>query len=487
MKSEKRFIAFMLLTAVVSFLAYINTISYPFVFNTISLIQENEAIKSLKNIPYFFQKPEPLYSPISTATFAVDYSLYGLNASGFRITNIILHTIATVLVGIFSLAFLDRKGAVFSALIFAVHPIHTEAVAGIAGRGEALATIFAIISFKLFLRSGERLSYIASIFAFLLALASSKTSVILPLLLIIYSLYFTDRKAALRVIPHFIISVFYLMLYFMLNQGSYLKDVSLYTHLLTSIKILGIYFKLIFLPIGLNAWYDFPAPDKLLTFWTVFALQVFAVILILAFFSYRFSPRISFIAIFIFLTLIPSIHILPERVLAKEYYLYLPSISFSLLVGMLFERIGQKSMRMAGSLFMIPLILFSILVFQRNTVWRDNFVLIKDIAAKSPESAVIHYNMGVTYDDKGMFNDAIKEYELSIKLNPQLPDPYYNIACIYSKQTNVEDALKALKWALAHGFNPELLKTDPDLDPIRKEPGFIELVERMKKSGEFYH
>ena len=210
-------------------------------------------------------------------------------------------------------------------------------------------------------------------------------------------------------------------------------------------------------------------------------------ILILAFFSYRFSPRISFIAIFIFLTLIPSIHILPERVLAKEYYLYLPSISFSLLVGMLFERIGQKSMRMAGSLFMIPLILFSILVFQRNTVWRDNFVLIKDIASKSPESAVIHYNMGVTYDDKGMFNDAIKEYELSIKLNPQLPDPYYNIACIYSKQGNVEDALKALKWALAHGFNPELLKTDPDLDPIRKEPGFIELVERMKKSGEFYH
>lgn len=482
MKIEKRFIAFMSLTAAVSFLVYLNTIPYPFVFNTVGVVQENEAIKSLKNILSFFINPAPFFSPLAVTTFAVDYFLWGMNAIGFRITNIILHALTSVLVGLFSLYFLDKRGAVFSALIFALHPAHTEAVTGIAGRGEMLAAIFTLVSFALFLKQESKWLYAASLFAFLLAIFSSKTTLALPILLAVYSLYFIDKKSVIRTIPYFIFSALYLLLYISLNRGSYLEDVSIYSHILASLKVFGIYIRLILFPVALNAWYDFPFPAKLLAFEVIFPLQILLILSLCMIVLYNYSKRISFGLAIIFLTLLPSLHIIPQKVLVKEEYLYLPIVGFSMLVGILFEKIGQKSMRMAGLLFLIPLIVFSILVFQRNTLWRDNSSILKDAVAKSPDSAILHYNMGVVYDDKDLFNEAVKEYEAAIKLNPRMVDAYYNIACIYSKQGNIEGGFKALKWAAAYGLRDiKGLLTDPDLERLRQEAEFGELIESIKK------
>ncbi|HBR16274.1 MAG: hypothetical protein A3G39_11585 [Deltaproteobacteria bacterium RIFCSPLOWO2_12_FULL_43_16] len=482
MKVEKRFIAFMSLTAAVSFLAYLNAAAYPFVFNTISLIQENEALKTLKNIPSFFTEPAPFFSPLAMAAFAVDYSMWGMNSIGFRITNIILHALTSVLVGLFLLYFLNRRGAVFSALIFALHPAHTEAVTGIAGRGEILAAIFTLVSFALFLKQESKWLYAASLFAFLLALLSSKTTLALPILLAVYSLYFIDKKSVIRTIPYFIFSALYLLLYISLNRGSYLEDISIYSHILSSLKVFGIYIRLILFPVGLNAWHDFPVPAKLLSFDIVFPLQMFLILTLCLIALYSYSKRISFALLFILLTLLPSLHIIPQMMLMKEAYLYLPLIGFSLLIGVLFEKGGEKSIKLAGSIFLLPIVIFSVIILQRNAVWKDNFTILRDAAAKSPDSAILHYNMGVVYDDNGLFNEAVKEYETAIKLNRRMVDAYYNIACVYSKQGNIEGGFKALKWATAYGFRDiNKLLTDPDLERLRHETEFSDIIESIKK------
>jgi hypothetical protein len=162
--TEKRLnSAFILLVFLFSLIVFINSINNEFTFKTVGIIQDNESIRSFSNIPSFFLEADTTQpSPLTETTFAVDYSLWGERAQGFRLTNILLHALASILVFIFASAFIDKWWALFAALVFAVHPVHTEPVTGIAGRGEVLATVLMLLSLRLFSARGSLLSYLHS-------------------------------------------------------------------------------------------------------------------------------------------------------------------------------------------------------------------------------------------------------------------------------------------------------------------------------------
>ncbi len=160
-----------LIIIAVTFLTFYNSLSNEFVFDDESVILNNSSIQSLSSIPKYFTADEGFhkvigryYRPLVSATYAADYSIWGLNPFGFHMTNIIIYIIACLLLfRIFSVLFWRYKFrnlfSLFATLIFAVHPVHTEAVSWVSGRTDSLVTMFFFGSFLCYLEFTKEMEY----------------------------------------------------------------------------------------------------------------------------------------------------------------------------------------------------------------------------------------------------------------------------------------------------------------------------------------
>ncbi|XP_064335233.1 protein O-mannosyl-transferase TMTC1 isoform X1 [Camelus dromedarius] len=118
------------------------------------------------------------YRPLCVLTFKLNIFLTGMNPFYFHAVNVILHCLVTLVLMYTcdKTVFKNRGLAFVTALLFAVHPIHTEAVAGIVGRADVLACLLFLLAFLSYNRSvdqccaGERVPPTASPFFLLLSL-----------------------------------------------------------------------------------------------------------------------------------------------------------------------------------------------------------------------------------------------------------------------------------------------------------------------------
>jgi hypothetical protein len=135
-------------------LVYLNAFGGDFVLDDIRLIRDNLRIRALENIPGLFVSPywdlegaHALYRPLVLATYAVNYAIGGLSTYGYTAVNITLHVAVSL---VLFLLVRSLGGSLFvatvSGLLFAVHPVHTEAVTGISGRPELLAALFFLLA-----------------------------------------------------------------------------------------------------------------------------------------------------------------------------------------------------------------------------------------------------------------------------------------------------------------------------------------------------
>jgi len=186
-----------LIPAVVAVLVFANSLSNGFALDDIPLVRDNPGIHSLSGLPSLFARgywpgdaAAGLYRPLTLASLALNRALTGPGAWGFHAGNVLLHG----LVCFFAWYALRRAGgyygtALAGALLFAVHPLHTEAVANIAGRGELLAALFVLVAWLAHRRAisagpgagGLRWSAAAGA-AYLAALLSKEGAILAPLL-----------------------------------------------------------------------------------------------------------------------------------------------------------------------------------------------------------------------------------------------------------------------------------------------------------------
>ncbi len=134
------------------------------------------------------------YRPLSDAVLYLDYSMWKLNATGFHITNFVLHFSSVLCVyslakDIFHLRYddtLSGRLALLSGILFLFYPFHSEAIFWIVGRGAMLCTLFSLLSILFFIRKDTTVwMYPLSLFCFLLALLSYEEAWILPLIIVV--------------------------------------------------------------------------------------------------------------------------------------------------------------------------------------------------------------------------------------------------------------------------------------------------------------
>jgi hypothetical protein len=144
--------------ALVTFGAYYNSLGNSFVYDDNPFVINNDAIRNLGSIPHMLFSREAysaggrfnIYRPLATISFALDYHFWKLNPFGYHLTNALFHVFNAILLFILiNLMFDSAPMAFFGSLFFAVHPVQTEAVSWIAGRGNVMFMFFFLVLFFL--------------------------------------------------------------------------------------------------------------------------------------------------------------------------------------------------------------------------------------------------------------------------------------------------------------------------------------------------
>ncbi len=526
----------MLTPPLIAAIVYSDILSNKFVFDDLYLIAKNKWITDIRYIKEIFTSSSwsflpniqsGTYRPMTHLLYMPIYAFTGLNPSGYHLVSLILHALNTLLVFLFVRILLQvhyikidntSKDHIYllsmiAALIFAVHPIHTEAVAWASSMSELVVTALLLSSFLLYLRWAEGMmtikAYIASFLLYFVALFFKEISLIVPAILISYDLYRRrltfSTPIITRYIPYIIGGIIYIVIRFSVvgigigHEVNY--NLTLFQNIINLFPLIFMYFYKLLIPINLNASYGFDPiytmSDPRFIGSMIFCLLLLS-ILITTFFRNRFS---FFLLSWTMLPLLPVLYI-PAlgRTPFAERYLYLPSAGFILLIVYLFNniytRINLTYKRAFASLAIIGVVsTFSISTHQRNKVWFNEQTLWSDSIKKSPENFVAlhrlgksylaigswekaadmfaraikvenkkmphdpalaetHYLYGLALEEMGRTREAFTQYKETIRIDPDFPQAHYRLAVIYANTGLIKDAIIELKKAITfkHDF-----------------------------------
>jgi len=493
----------------VIFVSYFNSLENGFVFDDQMLILENTTIRSLKNIPIILGFSDKLvFRPIREITYAIDYFFYRYKPIGYHLSNLFFLFLTCCVVYFISFHFFQNQLlALFTSVIFAVHPIHTEAVTYISGRKDTLAGLFYFLGFYFFVKyrkTNKKKYFIATVFNYVLAIFSKEIGITLPIILFFYDFYnlsdsqkFQEPKNiwncfwiifkkyyGFYLSMLIFIALFCVYMLFVRSTSSinYMKSIDIYgegnpLNIYTQIKIIGIYLKLLVFPISLNADYTFNAIPQS---YSIFEPQVLHNLIIILFYiivSVIFIKSewkiVSFLLLSLLASMLPIMQIVKYPEIISERALFIPSLFFCLLLTFLVRNIAFVSIKRFLIVFVVITIIFSIRTISRNFDWKDSKRLWEITVKTSPRSARAHYNLGTIYAKNGRHKDAIAEFKKSLIINPEklitIPDytvsSLLNLGNVYYLKGKKKEAIKSYK---------RVLKIDPSHKSAR---GNINLVE----------
>ncbi len=427
---------------VVAVIVYINTLANGFIWDDEDLIMEDKYIKSPQYIGYLFTPQywkkdfvahEGRFRPLRALTFVAEWQIWKKNPVGYHLTNLLLNLAAVF--GVYYLAQILFNGesvkSFFSALLFAVHPVHTESVAWIKNRTDILMTIFYVLAAGLFIRYFKmknlslRNYFVVSVL-FVLALLSKEAAITLPLVLGAYiwiigketegdSLSATGglKMTVKKIIPLVVLSVVFLGFIIWGLRASQLKSP---IDIKANFLVLAQYLRLLVLP------YDLNAERALVTGIDLIGPVFFATVIYLVVRKKLYLEM--FALLWILITLLPALDIrfITSRPIAEQR-LYLPSVGLCLLAG------SQMSPKLWSRILLILIIVsFSGITFARNFDWRDSVRFWEKTVRQSPTSARAWNNLGLSYERQGNISGAINSYRSSILLKPDSEYGYINLA-----------------------------------------------------------
>jgi hypothetical protein len=358
---SKRFnlIAFGLI-AVIVLIAYSNTFHSTFHFDDNPSIVENPSIKraTADNIGKILNGVRP----VVYLSLMLNYQLGGLNVVGYHVFNILVHIANS---GFFYLLMLwtlnlpaleakyggkAKRMALFGALLFAVHPIQTEAVTYIITRTELLATFFYLATVLLFIkgaRTKKSFYYAGAFFTAALAMGSKEWAVTLPAMLMLYDYLFLSEKKLSVVVSRWMvyvaitltcwIAVRNLPLFAASNTGigigfgvSTTSGITANTYWLTSLNVIWTYVRLLFLPIKQNLDYEYPIAKTLFEMPTILSFIGHVVVIGSAFWMYKKKGwlLVPFGVAWFYIGLAPVQSFVPIIDVIFEHRAYMPSIGF---------------------------------------------------------------------------------------------------------------------------------------------------------------
>lgn len=468
----------LILALALAALAYINTLTFAFVYDDLPQLVSNPRVHSWSHAPKLFaeqvwtqsmlQGTGNYYRPIFELWLLAQYSVFGLHAWAYHLASLLMNIAVVGLVyALFRRLTGDRLTAAMGAVIFAVHPTHIETVAWISGVTDLLCALFVLGSFVAYLRAtdegADRWGWQAiALVLYALAMMSKETAVVMPGLLIAYEWWLAkaDSTSAkfVKIVPYAVLTGLYLLVrHWVLLGFMHPEGYSLTAIALTLPRVLGFYAQHLLWPVGLSVFYDTPFVEKpgLLDFY----LPLVGVGLFVAgaVWIARRSRPAAFGATWLLGMLAPALVgiavFIPEE-LAHDRYLYLPSIGFALIVA-----VGLRKLKGEGELLGGPrlqmlavLALGGVLAAEtaaQNIYWTNDLILYAHGMNSAPKNVVAIDHMANEMFKRNQPDRAVALYRHSLEIKPQQWQTRFAIGITLYELGHYEEATKELEGAVA--------------------------------------
>ena len=448
---------------ILALVVYLPSLGNGFALDDTGDIVENTAVHGLTNTAELLSSPyrgrvppgRSPYRPVTSLTYALNWSMGSGSPVPFHAFNVVLHGTNTALVTIL-LTMLGAAPllALLGGAVFAVHPVHVEAVANSVGRGDALMAFFVLLGALAYLshfRSEWARVGLVSL-AYALALASKENGVVLPALLVALSLLFPKRApehsggagyedgaGQARQLPIFAalagVLVLYLVVRYQVLGTLFHRDAAPYIVILppslrlsTAVANITELARLLLFPVDLVADYGpgviLPTGVGALRFWV--GGGVFLATMGLAVWSLRRSPWITLGVVWVVLSLAVVGNVLfPVGLWVAERTLYLPSVGMSLLAvglgqyadGLLREAPPRLRWGAIGVATLL-VVLGGARTWTGALAWHDTETVFITLAEDHPESFRAQWWMGMRLVDAGQEERGVEWLSQAVDLNP---------------------------------------------------------------------
>jgi protein O-mannosyl-transferase len=411
--------------------------------------------------------------PVLGLSFWANFQLAGLDTFFYHTINVLLHSLNAILLFFIVRKLLELAGTVgvraqvlagFSATLFLVHPIQTEAVAYIASRSENLSVLFIFAAFCVFLyRPSPEVGWFTSgsiLCLFAGAMGTKEHAIALPAIFLLTDYFFNPgfSLSGVRANWRFYVPVafasiagsFFIWSYVSHDPtiGFHLKGLAWYQYFFTECRAVFGYVWFFVFPVGLNVDHEFAESLTIFDHGAIIAMGVLALLICAAYICRRSLPLACYGFLMFVILLAPTSSFVPIRDVFVERRMYLPFIGLLLILLEPLRRLRVPTKSLV--LILVCLCLApAYLTWRRAAVWTSAIRLWEDSVATAPAKTRPHVGLGNAYMHDNRCPEAAREYAAAYQLSPPDFTLKYNLAAAYECMKQPARAIPLLTEAIA--------------------------------------
>ncbi|XP_063165027.1 protein O-mannosyl-transferase TMTC3 [Candoia aspera] len=495
---------------------YWNSLFCGFVFDDVSAILDNKDLHPstpIKNLflndfwgtPMSEERSHKSYRPLTVFTFRLNYLFSELNAISYHFLNVIFHAVVCIIFLKVCKLFLDNKSSLVASLLFAVHPIHTEAVTGVVGRAELLSSIFFLAAFLSYTRSrGPENTIVwtpiaATVFLVAVATLCKEQGVTVVGICCVYEVFIAQGYTLpvlwdtvlqiiqgkgsipycmLQMLLKLIVLMFSTLLLVVIRVQVIQSQLPVFTRFdnpasVSPSPVRQLTFNYL-LPV--NAWLllnpselccdwtmgTIPLVESVLDIRNIATIAFFCVLGTLVVFSLRYpgdsSKTVLMALCLIVLPFIPASNLFfPVGFVVAERVLYVPSMGFCMLVAHGWKKLSSNSTLRKLSWICLSLVLFihALKTLQRNWDWESEYTLFMSALKVNKNNAKLWNNVGHALENEKNFERALRFFIQATQVQPDDIGAHMNVGRTYKNLNRTREAEES--YLVAKSLMPQII------------------------------
>ena len=525
--------------AALTFLLYIGTLRFAFVYDDLLLILANPLVQSWHYLRTLFQThmwafggpayPANYWRPVFMVWLLVNYSLFGAHPLGWHLMAVLAHVAVALLVYALARRLTgDRISGAVAGLVFGIHPVTIEDTAWVLGATESIVGIFFLASLVMYIdarRQGSRAKLAASVALFASGLLVKETAIVLVGMIFAYVWIYqpggrkwSDRflAAVKPCLPYLVVTLVYFPLRMMVLKtlAPPQNPATLAAMVMTWPPLLWLYLRLLLFPVNMTLYYYLPLVTQF-SLRTVLlpALPVVGAGVGLCWWARRTwempeagggeltrGRLVAFATILIVLPLLPVMYLRALIVgeFAHARYLHLSCVGLALLVAGALRHIktGRAELfgRPAPQVAAVAALILGLggLNASQQVYWANNLILFAHAWQKSPHSIGAMTNLGAELNSRGRFDEAIAVLNRGLQENPDSWRAHFNLGYAYVATAGWAESEKHLERSIAiDGLNAEqfayLAVADRNLGKLERAEWAARQALQRKPNEPRYH
>jgi protein O-mannosyl-transferase len=452
---------------------------------------------SLSGIAWAFTHIHSMnWHPLTTISHMLDCQLYGLKAGAHHFTNVLLHSIAAILLFL-TLQYMTEAfwRSAFVAAVFAIHPLRVESVAWIAERKDVLSGVFfmlTLLAYVHYARAPSIWRYLMVVFGFALGLMSKPMLVTLPFVLLLLDHWPLGRireegsnvgrqlfKLAVEKIPLIVLSAVSSVVTFVAQKGAVgeTEQLSVLARINNAVVSYVAYIWQTLWPMRLAVFY--PHPENRLLLWEIIASLLLLICLtVLAIALRKQRPYLITGWLWYLGMLVPVIGFVQVGWQGRaDRYTYLPQIGLYIAVtwavaDLTALRRHQRTILSAAAILSVGVL--SWCAWIQTSYWRDSETLFRHALAVTANNDVAENNLGIVFLRQGKVDQALSLLQAAVDLRPDNSPAHENLAKALLQKGQVADALVHYR---------KLLKLQPDNIEVHNIVGTVLIQQGRIREG----